>query len=1266
MNTTYKPAGNPLGFGLGREYGAPVTEEMSPRRIRKAVASPARLAPLAALPAQTQQLLDQSISSQSDTLAELLPAKQQQMNSYSNVTLDSKQDDADLKAASNASRTVLSRVAALLDGRLAVEASIRDGLTHEVGRLREVVFSLEHASVEHGSALEALKSKQSGLSSTVSQLQASTVAAFQQLANRPMVNNSTAHAADAGSMQQQSLSNAELMSAFQALSRQVQGMQGELHSAYAKIGMLEGRLAAVDVDCRRAHGMRTGAENGVETSLRALQAGQRELLSLVETEQASRSASVLSLEGRLNDLTRRVNEAPSATGQASAGGGYMMPIAPPPGRNAQSIVDSPPGFPNLGQSPPPRSGRKLAFTGAGGSADTMGSPGQSAGRANRIGLDRYGPGLEDDDEATLESRRVVTRPILETYLSGLRSTIESEATLREREVETMRAEFSARIEKAAAHLTGLRTLVSEDVGARLESVVAAVTTAVGELSKGLQGQAGTMAAVTTAFENERLLTREAVTLIRNALVKQVAELEAGIQGNAFSLNQKEKILGEALLHGLTSEATARSQSVQMLDEKLAGLSEVVEGLRVYIIDALDKTNMYVAQSLDTLQQRVSVQIESRAVETEGKISSVSEELVHAISSESGKRFALQSTVENMAKQTVKAQAELESRLGGRIDTGVANAMNTIASTKEWLKGSVDSLDKKRKEEAAELDNKLSAKLATSTAATHQMVTEAKTAMLAQTAAVQDTLQTKLNSALQDINTTLRAQTGSLGELKGSVASHSSDLSEVKSKAASQAEAVADLKLTVRNATQGLDQVQGQVATMAEGVQELKQKVTSIRFSAANGTDAVAATVRALEEAIESHTLLLSQVQSQVKGQQEQIAADRERVRQTTQASASIRAQVDVLSANLSAVSATVEASATQAQAWSAYSSQAAHTAEVAAPVPPEPAVEQAERVRSGSEESEEAGDIMAALAAVPDKDEAAAAKIQALARGRQDRKRVAQMREGRKDDEFASSSGLGAGADEAPTAEVSEQEEKADEEEDQDVEGKLRKQQAAATKIQAIERGRQARKVFKEGNGVRSPAAGPEIEKDEGEAGVTPEAESSAPEETAEAALARQDAPPASIDPEQAATRIQALARGRQDRKKVAGLKHDEAQAQAQGAPSGASEESGQKEAEPAWAVLAPMEQSANEGQGDSEAAAAKIQALARGRQDRKRVAEMKQAKAAQDAVPAAEGEDETNQSEQQQEAEPAAARGDSGEEDVGWHRIDSAGENQEVQDTAL
>lgn len=202
---------------------------------------------------------------------------------------------------------------------------------------------------------------------------------------------------------------------------------------------------------------------------------------------------------------------------------------------------------------------------------------------------------------------------------------------------------------------------------------------------------------------------------------------------------------------------------------------------------------------------------------------------------------------------------------------------------------------------------------------------------------------------------------------------------------------------------------------------------------------------------------------------------------------------------------------------------------------------------------------------------AAAAKIQAIARGRQGRTKVAAIREGRTSAVEPSPDAQAVALAALDTPSVS-----------RDISTGWNPDKAAV-KIQSITRGRQGRQRV---GALRGPAASPT------ETPLSPvDVVVSTPDLDSPAVAGGGE------DSQVAAVKIQAIARGRQGRKRVGAMRSGGAGLE----PAATGEEAAPLEASGAvFTALTSLDQS------QSDAAAVKIQAIARGRQDRKTVASMK------------------------------------------------------------
>jgi hypothetical protein len=194
--------------------------------------------------------------------------------------------------------------------------------------------------------------------------------------------------------------------------------------------------------------------------------------------------------------------------------------------------------------------------------------------------------------------------------------------------------------------------------------------------------------------------------------------------------------------------------------------------------------------------------------------------------------------------------------------------------------------------------------------------------------------------------------------------------------------------------------------------------------------------------------------------------------------------------------------------------------------------------------------------------ELAATKIQALERGRRDRARVHELKQGRTGEDKGGAGSVGSGGGKREGEEC------------------LLDRELVATKIQALERGRRDRAR------VHELKQGRQTGEDKGGAG------------SVGSGGGKREGEEGLLDRELAATKIQALERGRRDRARVHELKQGRTGEDKGGAGSVGSR-GGKREGEECLL--------------DRELVATKIQALERGRRDRARVHELKQGRMGED-----------------------------------------------------
>ncbi len=217
----------------------------------------------------------------------------------------------------------------------------------------------------------------------------------------------------------------------------------ELRMARADVAGLAARLEGL---ARDVHGVAREAGSGADAAARAAQSAQRDVLALVESEMRGRHAAEEALNARVLGLQRALTEAVATANSAASAAGEARAAAE--ALKARS----------------PR--RRGAFGGLGEGGD--------------------------GDENALDVRTVVTKPILETYLSGLRHALEAEAGGRRGDVARLEAQLSSALDRVGAQVGGIKAGIQAELTDRVESVVAAVTGAVTDLSARSREHAGAL------------------------------------------------------------------------------------------------------------------------------------------------------------------------------------------------------------------------------------------------------------------------------------------------------------------------------------------------------------------------------------------------------------------------------------------------------------------------------------------------------------------------------------------------------------------------------------------------------------------------------------------------------------------------------------------------------------------------------------------------------------------------------------------------------
>lgn len=652
---------NPLGFGFGREYGKIIDADRSPlRRNNNLTPRPAKLSPLPTT-GSAKDALNSSFVGIHDTSSMARPtlnalqsfeekeatyaADNLRYSGSAVVQLPSTANSAETNAqllqqvelqlaspgglptfhakAEQLSESTLRAIAKMVDARMSIEVGIREGLAREIGRLRDVVYSLETAQREAAGVAEAVRSRQAALAGeliAVSETSKATASALASASQR----QSSASSFDA------SIANA-LATEVASVSGDMRQLRMDAQRTAARVDMLQ---RAVESTAAAA----AASQSPSDVSIRAVQAQMRDVLSLVEQEARSRAATEEGLSSRIMGLQRVVSELQASNN--AAGSAPSASAGVPASPAFRSPGNGAPGF----ATPDRRMPTRLPLNDTAVSAATMSNIGNTTYR-NEHQLDAVAAMADPSDDPTLHSNRVVTKAILETYLSGIRSTIDGEREARRRDMDSLQADTSMRIDRATAEVAGFRSLVESEVKSRVEAVVEATSAAVAELAQKQMTANVQIAGLSAALVEEKARARDASALTRDMIAKRCTSIEEGVRAQAQTRVRKEQALGDAILRGLAGEQKERQDAVAAVSSRV------------------DMIAREVAEARHSLELSVEG--------AQASINRVHQQVLHAIDLKSGR---LQQDMDNMGAALGDRCERIERDVHGNMvaATGVAD------------------------------------------------------------------------------------------------------------------------------------------------------------------------------------------------------------------------------------------------------------------------------------------------------------------------------------------------------------------------------------------------------------------------------------------------------------------------------------------------------------------------------------------------------------------------------------------------------------------
>ena len=533
----------------------------APAPFSPSLASPAarnRLAPvLGALQLQSAQL-----AAQAQTQAQAQAQAQTQMQTQQALF------PPPLPAADEAPlpESVLAAVGRAVAARMHVEVQAREGLARELARMREAVFGAELQAREAVAETDRLRQRQGIMQAELAAVAEAAREARQLAAaagsGAAGVGGSGGGGSSSGAASARSL--AGVAEDVAALGEHVRALRAEAARSAARADALQRALEAQRAEGGAAAGATSdGRDAQIEGLLRHVQAQLRDLSVRADEETRQRIAAEEALGLRVAAVVRTLADAPPLARGGGGGGGGGGPLSP---SASHGLVDR----------------RVMLRVDAGVASDSLHGGGAGALSPGRF---RAAPGSAEeamrdasDDDPSLWSNRVVTRAVLETFLSGLRAAIEAERETRRRDLVRQEADFTLKLDRLVAEVSSFRELVPHEVRARVDAVVEAVTGAIAELatkSATLSAQGSQLGA---ALQEERAWARDNAALMREALAQRCGAIEQAVRVQARSRMATEQALGDALLRGLQQEQGAREAGVSAALARAQDVARALDAL----------------------------------------------------------------------------------------------------------------------------------------------------------------------------------------------------------------------------------------------------------------------------------------------------------------------------------------------------------------------------------------------------------------------------------------------------------------------------------------------------------------------------------------------------------------------------------------------------------------------------------------------------------------------------------------------------------------
>ena len=523
--------------------GAPVSPIRRP--LRKA-APYSRLSPILNT---SSNLTDYNSSSKEDTVAPFSPslaspvARRELAPVLSAIDKQTEQSQAsfsDTLSSSSVNEALVNAIARIVNGRMAIEVEIREGLVREVGRMRDAIYNSEKLAKRYIDENAQLKETLSTVQEDIKIIAESVRIARTEAAASSIATNG------------QSTNNAAAR-AVAVLASDMASFKKEIHEDIYNI-------KSSNSNFQRSFESKFATIN---TSSTPHDSGEREN---TEASKRAMESAIKSLSMQVKDLHVQVNTSKEELKKMSitlASEGLIVPES----NQTQYLQQK-------------QSGGKLQR------GNESGLSPLSSKKHHRFSSSKQGIDVEEalgvtdtDHDPSLWSNRVITRALLETYLSGIRSSLEQEAQQRRRELSVVEADYTSKLDKLIAEVGGFRAFVRDEAKTRVDAVVEAMTSAISELSSASRTHSSNYAHLQALFQEEKSWVRENATLVRDTVTTRFAGIEQAVRVQARSRVATEQAIGDALLKGLQHEQKAREEGINSAFMKVQELTRSLDSLR---------------------------------------------------------------------------------------------------------------------------------------------------------------------------------------------------------------------------------------------------------------------------------------------------------------------------------------------------------------------------------------------------------------------------------------------------------------------------------------------------------------------------------------------------------------------------------------------------------------------------------------------------------------------------------------------------------------